>query len=34
MNLYQIFCNIRPGVKNLAFCEAVHAYLGYLNSAI
>ena len=30
MNLYHLFCNTRPGVKDLAFCDAVHAYLGDL----
>ena len=30
MNLYHIWANLRPGVKDLDFVDAVHAYLGYI----
>jgi hypothetical protein len=30
MNLYHIWANLRPGVKDLDFVEAVQAYLGYI----
>ena len=30
MNLYHIWANLKPGVKDLDFVDAVHAYLGYI----
>jgi hypothetical protein len=30
MNLYHIWANLRPGVKDLDFVDAVHAYLGFI----
>ncbi len=30
MNLYHIWANLRPGVKDLEFVDAVNAYLGYI----
>ena len=30
MNHYHLWCNLRPGVKDLAFVDAVNGYLGYL----
>lgn len=32
MDLYQIWCNLRPGVKDLDFADAVQGYLGHLQS--
>lgn len=30
MNLYHLWFNLQPGVKDLAITDALHAYLGYL----
>lgn len=30
MDQYHIWCNLRPGVQDVAFCEKVDAYLGSL----
>lgn len=30
MDLYHVFCDTRPGVGDLAFCERMAAYLGHL----
>jgi hypothetical protein len=32
MNYYHIWCNIRPGIKDLQFVAAVRNYLGYLQA--
>lgn len=32
MDLYQIWCNLRPGVKDLDFADAVDGYLGHLQA--
>ena len=32
MDVYQIGCDLRPGVSDLEFCERVDAYLGQLAS--
>ncbi len=33
MNHYEIWVNLLPGVNDLEFCDAVHAYLGYLQQS-
>ena len=30
MDIYHIWCNLKPGVRDLDFCEKVDAYLGHL----
>ncbi len=30
MDIYHIWCNLKPGAKDLDFCEKVDAYLGHL----
>jgi hypothetical protein len=30
MNYYEIWCDLRDSSKDLDFCDAVNAYLGYL----
>jgi len=30
MDLYHIWCNLKPGVRDLEFADAVGAYLGWL----
>ena len=30
MNYYEIWCDLRDSSKDLEFCDAVNAYLGYL----
>ncbi len=30
MNIYHIWCDLKPGVRDLAFTEKVAAYLGHL----
>lgn len=30
MNYYEIWCDLRDSSRDLEFCDAVHAYLGYL----
>ena len=33
MDVYQIWCNLRPDVSDLEFCERVDQYLGQLREA-
>ncbi len=33
MDQYHIWCNLRPGVSDVDFCEKVDAYLGHLAAA-
>jgi hypothetical protein len=33
MDVYHIWCNLRPGTSDLEFCENVDGYLGELRSA-
>ena len=30
MDIYHIWCNLKPGVSDLEFCERVDAYMSYL----
>jgi hypothetical protein len=30
MDIYHIWCNLKPGAKDLDFCDKVDAYLGHL----
>ena len=30
MDIYQIWCNLKPGAKDLDFCAKVDAYFGHL----
>ena len=32
MDLYHIWCDLKPGVRDAAFVEAVQAYLGHLQA--
>ena len=32
MDLYHVWCDLKPGVKDTAFCEGVATYLGHLKS--
>jgi len=32
MDHYHIWCNLKPGVRDLDFCEAVEGYLGWLRA--
>ncbi len=31
MDIYHIWCNLKPGVRDLDFCAAVDRYLGHLS---
>ncbi len=31
MDIYHIWCNLKPGAKDLDFCDKVDAYLGHLS---
>lgn len=33
MDIYHIWCDLKPGVQDLAFCKDVDAYLGRLREA-
>ena len=33
MDVYHVWCNLRPGTKDLEFCESVDRYLGELRAA-
>ncbi len=33
MDLYNIWCNLKPDVSDLEFCESVNAYLGRLRES-
>ncbi|MCW5941664.1 MAG: hypothetical protein KIS66_05500 [Fimbriimonadaceae bacterium] len=33
MDHYEIWADLAPGANDLEFCDAVHAYLGYLREA-
>ncbi len=33
MDVYHIWCNLRPGTSDLEFCENVDRYLGGLREA-
>ena len=33
MDLYHIWCDLKPGVRDAAFVDAVQSYLGHLKSA-
>ena len=30
MDIYHIWCNLKPGVSDLAFCEKIDGYFGHL----
>ena len=30
MDIYHIWCNLKPGVNDVEFCERVDTYMGYL----
>ena len=30
MDIYHIWCNLKPGTSDVAFCEQVNAYFGHL----
>ncbi|HEY2839153.1 MAG TPA: DUF6614 family protein [Pirellulales bacterium] len=30
MDIYHVWCNLKPGVSDVAFCDRVAAYLGHL----
>ncbi len=32
MDIYHIWCNLKPGVSDLAFCERVDAYMAHLKA--
>lgn len=32
MDLYHVWCDLKPGVKDAAFCDGVAKYLGHLKS--
>ncbi len=32
MDVYHIFARLKPGVRDMAFVDAVHAYLGHLHA--
>ena len=31
MNIYHVFCDLKPGVADLTFVESLNRYLGYLH---
>jgi hypothetical protein len=33
MDIYHVFCDLKPGVKDLEFCENVAKYMGHLKEA-
>ena len=32
MNIYHVWCDLKPGVSDLTFTEKVNAYLGHLKA--